>query len=152
MSAEPAPPVPVVCALILRGGRVLLARRPAGKKLGGLWEFPGGKVDAGEDAAAALHRELREELNCAVEILARLPDAAHDYGWGRIVLTPFVCRLRPDSPEPRALEHSALAWADWRALDDYELAPADVPVLASFSSRHSPSDESHHSESDGYYE
>ncbi len=127
-----AAPVPVVCALILRGDEVLLARRPEGKKLAGLWEFPGGKVDAGEDPADALHRELREELNCCVDILERLPDAEHDYGWGRILLTPFVCRLRPDSPEPHALEHSALTWASWGRAGDFELAPADLPVLASF--------------------
>ena len=109
----PSPPVPVVCALLLRGDEVLLARRPEGKRLGGLWEFPGGKVDAGETAEAALHRELREELDCAVDTLAQLPDAPFDYDWGVILLKPFVCSLRPDSPEPRALEHSALAWVKW---------------------------------------
>ncbi len=125
-----SPPVPVVCALLLRGDQVLLARRPEGKKLSGLWEFPGGKVDAEESAEAALRRELKEELGCEVDIQTQLPAAPFDYDWGSILLLPFVCVLRPDSPEPRALEHSALAWVKWTELDRFELAPADVPVVA----------------------
>ncbi len=124
----PAAPLPVVCALILSKDRVLLARRPEGRRLGGLWEFPGGKIEAGETAEAALHRELREELGCVVEIRERLPDTRHEYDWGAILLIAFVCVLRPDSPEPRALEHSALEWAAWEEIKDDELAPADVPV------------------------
>jgi 8-oxo-dGTP diphosphatase len=89
-------PLPVVCALIEDGaGRVLLAQRPAHKHLGFKWEFPGGKVEAGEPPAAALARELREELGCEVTALAALPCSRHDYGSVTIEMIPFVCRLAP---------------------------------------------------------
>jgi 8-oxo-dGTP diphosphatase len=127
---EPKPPVPVVCAILVRGDRILLAQRPPDKKLGGLWEFPGGKVEAGESAEAALHRELHEELGCTVRITQTLAPFVHAYDWGRIELIPFVCELAEGSPEPHAHEHTALAWVERGELKEYELAPADVPLVA----------------------
>ncbi len=127
---EPKPPVPVVCAILVRGDRILLAQRPPDKKLGGLWEFPGGKVEAGESAEAALHRELQEELGCTVRITQTLAPFVHAYDWGRIELIPFVCELAEGSPEPHAHEHTALAWVVRGELRSYELAPADVPLVA----------------------
>ena len=121
--------VNVVCAILKRGGTVMIARRPAGKKLGGLWEFPGGKVEPGETAETALHRELSEELACTVRILRQLPAIEHDYDWGGIRLIPFVCELLPTSPEPKPHEHSGLAWVSVAELAEYEMAPADLPVL-----------------------
>jgi 8-oxo-dGTP diphosphatase len=122
----------VVCALIEREGRVLLARRPAHKHLPLKWEFPGGKVEPGEDPAAAVGREIREELGCAIVILRRLPSFPHDYGTVVIEMIPFVCVLAADSPEPRAHEHVALAWARPAEFPHYDLAAADLPVVASY--------------------
>lgn len=126
---EPPPPVPVVCAIILRDGRILLAQRPPDKKLGGLWEFPGGKVEPGESAEAALHRELEEELGCRVRVTQALAPFVHAYDWGRIELIPFLCELATGSAEPQAHEHTALAWVVREDLQNYDLAPADVPVV-----------------------
>lgn len=124
------PPVPVVCAIIRRGAHIMLAQRPPDKKLGGLWEFPGGKVEPGEAAEAALHRELQEELGCTVIVTQALPAFVHAYDWGSIQLIPFVCALAPGSPEPHPHEHTALVWVEPARLQDYPLAPADVPLLA----------------------
>lgn len=121
--------VDVVCAILKRGETVMIARRPEGKQLGGLWEFPGGKVEPGETAEAALHRELREELGCAVCITRSLPACEHAYDWGLIRLIPFECELMPSSPEPHPHEHSALAWVTLAELSSYDLAPADLPVV-----------------------
>ncbi|MFC5455773.1 (deoxy)nucleoside triphosphate pyrophosphohydrolase [Prosthecobacter fluviatilis] len=127
---ESPAPVPVVCAIIQRDAHIMLAQRPPGKKLGGMWEFPGGKVEPGETPEAALHRELQEELGCTVSITQTLAPFVHAYDWGRIELIPFICELTPDSPEPHPHEHTALAWAERPLLPSYNLAPADVPLLA----------------------
>lgn len=124
------PPVPVVCALLAARGRVLLAQRPAHKHLGLKWEFPGGKIEPDETPAAAIQRELREELHCAVELVRALPPFNHDYGTVVITLHPFVCRLAAGSPPPTPLEHVAIAWVRPDEIKAYDLAPADVPLLA----------------------
>ncbi len=131
---ELKPPVRVVCGIIMRGERIMLAQRPPDKKLGGLWEFPGGKVEPGESAEVALHRELQEELGCTVRITQTLPPFVHAYEWGSIELIPFVCELTSESPEPHAHEHTALAWVERGELRSYELAPADVPLVAGLES------------------
>lgn len=129
-------PLPVVCALIEDGaGHVLVAQRPAHKHLGLKWEFPGGKVEAGEEPAAALARELREELGCEITHLEPLPRSRHDYGTVVIEMIPFVCRLAPGSPPPVAHEHAALAWVSPRALEGIDLAPADWPVVKAYRER-----------------
>ncbi|MBK8095284.1 MAG: (deoxy)nucleoside triphosphate pyrophosphohydrolase [Verrucomicrobiaceae bacterium] len=121
--------VSVVCAILRRDDLFLLARRPPGKRLGGLWEFPGGKVEPGELPEAALHRELAEELGCTVRVLAEFAAVDHVYEWGAIRLLPFLCELAPGSTEPVAHEHTELAWSALQDLENYELAPADLPVL-----------------------
>lgn len=128
----PTSPVQVVCALICDGDRVFIAQRPPEKRLGGLWEFPGGKIDPGENAETALHRELQEELDCSVTIIRALPAIHHSYPWCEVEMFPFACRLHPDSPAPTALEHTALAWVPWSDLSQYDMAPADLPLLDSF--------------------
>ncbi len=129
---SPCPPVPVVAAVIADdAGRVLLARRPAHKHLALKWEFPGGKIEAGETPEAALARELREELGIAVEIARALPRFTHDYGTVTIEMLPFLCRLAPASAPPHPHEHDALAWCSLDTLDGWDLAPADWPVVAS---------------------
>ncbi len=124
------PPIPVVCAVIERDGCVLLAQRPANKHLPLKWEFPGGKVEPGEAPAAALVREIREELGCAVAVTRALPPFLHDYQTVVIEMIPFVCALAPNSPEPHPHEHVALAWTKPAELKTYDLAAADLPVVA----------------------
>ena len=130
MSTSPA--VPVVCAVILDdAGRILLAQRPAHKHLPLKWEFPGGKVEPGEEPAAAIAREIREELGCEVAILRALPRFTHQYPKTLIEMIPFVCRLAPVSPPPCLHEHVAVAWVPRDELHSYDLAPADWPILKS---------------------
>jgi 8-oxo-dGTP diphosphatase len=126
--------IPVVCALIECGGRVLLAQRPAHKHLPLKWEFPGGKVEPGEDPAAAIVREIREELGCAVMITRDLPRFFHAYGPVVIEMIPFVCRLAAGSPESHPHEHVAITWVMPAELLTYDLAAADLPVIKAYSS------------------
>jgi 8-oxo-dGTP diphosphatase len=120
--------IDVVCGVIEDGeGRFLACLRPPGKHLGGLWEFPGGKVDPGETPAAALVRELREELGIEVEVAAPLPVVEWNDDDVAIRLLPF--RSRVVSGEIHPIEHEAILWcgaSDWETLD---WAPADVPVI-----------------------
>lgn len=122
-------PIPVVCAVIERAGRVLVAQRPPHKLLPLKWEFPGGKVEPGEDAAAAIVREIREELGCVITVTRPLPPFRHDYRTVVIEMIPFVCTLTPGSPEPHPHEHVAISWVPPVELRDYDLAAADWPVV-----------------------
>ena len=120
--------IPVVCAVIERDGLVLVARRAEGRHGGGLWEFPGGKVECGESAEEALAREIREELGAEIVVLGKLPRVVHDYGDVRVALIPFFARLCEGAEEPRALEHSALRWVSVDELPSVEFAAANVRV------------------------
>jgi 8-oxo-dGTP diphosphatase len=120
--------VHVAAAVIIRDGRVLLARRPPGTHLAGAWEFPGGKVEAWESLAEGLHRELAEELGTGVAIRARWKVVRHRYPEKEVELHFFVCRLT--GPEPSALHASEIAWVGARELGEYQLPPADEAVLA----------------------
>ena len=124
-----SPPVPVVCAVIERNGLVLIAQRPPHKLLPLKWEFAGGKVEPGEDPAAAIVREIREELGCEITITCALPSFTHDYKTVVIEMIPFICALNPTSPEPHPHEHVALAWVEPGKLTGYDLAAADLPVV-----------------------
>lgn len=125
--------IPVVCAVIEDGGGcVLVAQRPAHKHLGLKWEFAGGKVEPGEAPAAALVREIREELGCTITITQALPPFRHDYGDVLIEMMPFVCVLAPESPVPHPHEHIALRWVAPAELHSVDLAPADWPVVAAY--------------------
>jgi mutator protein MutT len=126
------PIVPVVCALIERDGYLLLAQRPTDKHLPLKWEFAGGKVEPAEEAMAAIVREIREELGCDIVIKRALPRFTFDYPRVVIEMIPFVCVLAPGSPEPQAHEHVALAWVKPGELTGYDLAPADLPVVADY--------------------
>lgn len=118
--------------MIEHEGRVLLAQRPVDKHLPLKWEFAGGKVEPGEEPAAAIIREIREELGCTVVITRALPRFTHDYIRVVIEMIPFVCTLAKGSPMPHPHEHVALAWVKPGELTDYDLAPADLPVIASY--------------------
>ena len=132
MSSLAPVPIAVVCALIERDGHVLMAQRPAHKHLGGKWEFPGGKVEPGETAEAALHRELDEELGCSVEIVRALLPYTHAYATVTVRLLPFVTRLLPASGELQAREHAALRWVPALELADLDLPEADRPIIAEY--------------------
>jgi 8-oxo-dGTP diphosphatase len=136
LESKSPPVVVVVCALIEdAGGRLLLAQRPAGKHLAGLWEFPGGKVEPGEADAAALARELQEELGCMVTVGVALSPVRHDYGGRLIELRPYLCRVAALSAAPRGCEGQALAWVTAADLVGYSMPPADEPILAEWRSR-----------------
>ncbi len=116
-------------ALVDPDGRVLLAKRPEGKAMAGLWEFPGGKVEAGETPEAALIRELREELGVDTEAscLAPLTFASHAYDDFHLLMPLFVCRKWKGTPRPR--EGQTLEWAMPARLRDYPMPAADVPLI-----------------------
>jgi 8-oxo-dGTP diphosphatase len=118
------------CALIDADGRVLLARRPAGKPMAGLWEFPGGKVEAGERPEQTLIRELKEELGIAVreECLAPLTFASHLYPDFYLLMPLYVCRRWEGFVT--SLEGQELTWVRPRNLRNYSMPPADEPLIS----------------------
>lgn len=117
-------------ALVDVDGRVLIARRPEGKAMAGLWEFPGGKVHDGETPEAALIRELREELaiDTRESCLAPYCFASHAYDDFHLLMPVFVCRTWAGTPTAR--EGQALAWVRPNRLRDYPMPPADEPLVA----------------------
>jgi 8-oxo-dGTP diphosphatase len=118
------------CALVDGGGRVLVAERPAGKAMAGLWEFPGGKIEAGERPEESLVRELREELGIevAAAALAPLTFASHAYPDFHLLMPLFLCRQWAGEPKP--LEHAALRWVDAAELARLPMPDADLPLIA----------------------
>jgi 8-oxo-dGTP diphosphatase len=120
----------VAVALIDAEGRVLLAQRPPGKSLAGLWEFPGGKVEPGEVPEAALIRELHEELGIDTwaSCLAPLTFASHSYPDFHLLMPLFACRRWQGIPQAR--EGQTLAWVRANALKDYPMPPADIPLIS----------------------
>lgn len=117
-------------ALIDVDGRVLLARRPEGKSMAGLWEFPGGKVEPGESPEAALIRELDEELGIDTweSCLAPLTFASHSYDSFHLLMPLYACRKWNGTPQSR--EGQALKWVKKSELRTYPMPPADVPLVA----------------------
>jgi 8-oxo-dGTP diphosphatase len=121
--------IDVVCGVVEDGnGNILVCRRPAGKHLGGMWEFPGGKIDSGETPSAALIRELTEELGIEVAVGHPLPEVIWPYESVTIRLIPYRCQIV--SGEPRPLEHDEIRWCPHGELATLKWAPADVPILA----------------------
>lgn len=129
MSAKPILLV-AACALVDADGRVLLCQRPEGKQLAGLWEFPGGKVEAGETPEACLIRELKEELGITVAqaCLAPFVFASHEYESFHLLMPLYLCR-RWDGQVTRR-EHAAMAWVKPTRMGDYPMPPADAPLVA----------------------
>ena len=119
----------VAAALVDADDRVLIAQRPAGKALAGLWEFPGGKLDADERPEDALIRELREELGIVVKpaCLAPLTFASHAYEDFHLLMPLYVCRRWEGFAQP--LEGQALKWVRAKELRDYPMPPADAPLI-----------------------
>jgi 8-oxo-dGTP diphosphatase len=117
------------CALIDADGRVLLAQRPEGKSMAGLWEFPGGKIEAGETPEQSLIRELEEELGIIVKeaCLAPLTFASHSYPDFHLLMPLYVCRRWDGMVTAR--EGQSLAWVRPNRLRDYPMPPADIPLI-----------------------
>jgi len=122
--------IDVVCLIMIdEDNQVLATQRAEDKPLGLLWEFPGGKIDSGESAEAALRREIIEELGIELGALTRLPAVTHAYDFGTIQLIPFLSKV---DTRPHLGELHAHAAARWIALDEWDQlqwAPADVPII-----------------------
>jgi 8-oxo-dGTP diphosphatase len=133
VSGEPMPSVKLVlvaaCALIDPDGRVLIAQRPQGRSMAGLWEFPGGKIEAGERPETALIRELKEELGIEVEepCLAPFTFASHSYPDFHLLMPLYLCRRW--SGVPAAIEAAAIKWVRAGNLNSYPMPPADLPLI-----------------------
>jgi len=120
----------VACALVDADGRVLIAQRPQGKELAGLWEFPGGKIEPGETPEEAVVRELHEELGIETKVacLAPLTFASHSYENFHLLMPLFVCRRFWGIPMPQ--EGQVLKWVRPAKLHDYPMPEADLPLIA----------------------
>ena len=126
-----APPKPknlrVVAGLIREGGKVLLTQRKPGRHLGLHWEFPGGKVEAGETDDEALRRELREELGLEVSVGTRCFETRHTYGSREMHLLVYRCRVI--AGEPQALDVNAFEWVNENRVSERDFLPADLPLV-----------------------
>jgi 8-oxo-dGTP diphosphatase len=121
-------PLLVSAAIIIEDSRVLLTRRPEHKPMGGFWEFPGGKLNPGESPAAALKRELEEELAAQVQVDAIFEVVFHSYTWGDVLIMVFTCtRLNQRLENLEVAEH---CWVPLTQLHHYQLLPADIPLIA----------------------
>jgi 8-oxo-dGTP diphosphatase len=119
--------IDVVGAVIVRAGLVFCAQRGPGGALAGKWEFPGGKLELGESAPEALRREIREELNCEVQVGEQLTVTSYEYEFGTVNLTTFYCELVDG--EPTLSEHEASLWLEPADLDSLDWAAADIPAV-----------------------
>lgn len=121
-------PTLVCAAIIIHQQKVLLTLRPEDKRLGGYWEFPGGKREPGESSHEALHRELREELDIRVDIDRLLESVHHCYEWGNVLIEGYLCRFAGG-----IIQHLEVADHRWVSIDklaDYRILPADQPFIA----------------------
>ena len=119
--------VDVVAAVLYQGDRFFIARRPLDKQLGGLWEFPGGKVEEGESHTDALKREMKEEFDADVAVLDYIASTQHAVDGRQIILHFYRASLMSDSF--KVLEHIDSAWCSKKDIKNYELAPADADIL-----------------------
>ncbi len=124
--ALPVPHYTVTAAVIRREGKVLIARRPSQGLLGGLWEFPGGKLEAGESLAEGLRREIREELNAWIRVGEPFGVFKHAFTHFKITLHAFLCEL--EDGEPEAVEASEIKWVEIEALKDYPMGKVDRQI------------------------
>ena len=117
----------VVAALIRKGDRFMICRRPEGKARAGLWEFVGGKAEEGETLEEALIRECREEIGVTVRVGAPFTEVTYDYPDILVHLTLFEAEIEEGVPTP--MEHNAIAWIKPNEIGDYPFVPADMPIL-----------------------
>ncbi len=120
-------PIKVCAAVIYHQGKILITLRPQDKRLGGYWEFPGGKIEAGESPEAALQRELREELDIKIEVGALIETVHHCYEWGKVVILAYACTWK--SGTIKHLEVSDHRWVAAKNLLDYDILAADQPII-----------------------
>ncbi|HEX9297939.1 MAG TPA: 8-oxo-dGTP diphosphatase MutT [Polyangiaceae bacterium] len=125
----------VSAAVLIERGRVLLTQRKVGTHLAGSWEFPGGKVNPGEDPRDALARELREELGIEATAGDVLEVTFHPYPERSVLLIFYAVQRQPGSPEPQALDAADFRWAAVDQLDDAQFPPADVAILGKVRAR-----------------
>lgn len=119
--------VSVAAAIISNGSKVLIAKRPSNKFLGGYWEFPGGKIESGETPEVCLRRELIEELEISVHINRFLTEQIYDYGDFIVCLKVFLCTL--DKGKIKLNDHDEIKWVEKHDLLSFNLAPADIPLV-----------------------
>ncbi len=117
----------VVGAVVVRDGTILSAQRSPSMSLPGMWEFPGGKVEAGETPEQALQRELEEELLCTIDVGEHVETTSHEYDFGVVTLTTFYATILEG--EPRLTEHSEVRWIPAAQLESVDWAPADIPAV-----------------------
>src|SRR5271169_821644 len=117
----------VVCAIMENNGKILAAKRSDAQSHGGFWEFPGGKIDPGEDAEEAIVREIREELGTEISVRRRLPPSTFEYPDKTVILIPFVCTMVSGTPTP--LEHAQIRWVDKCDAEGLAWLPPDAEIL-----------------------
>lgn len=117
----------VTAALIIKDHKILIAQRAPGENLAGKWEFPGGKIEAGETPQECLKREIREEFDVEVDVLDYFGESIYNYSSGTIRLLAFWCRWIAGDFILKV--HSQIAWLDPEELDQYDFAPADIPLV-----------------------
>ncbi|MCK6614315.1 MAG: (deoxy)nucleoside triphosphate pyrophosphohydrolase [Ignavibacteriales bacterium] len=123
----------VACALIEKEGRILLAQRKEGMKLGLKWEFPGGKLEEGESVEECIVREIKEELNLDIAVLYRMKENYHSYEYAGIHLFPCVCVVT--GGELLLRDHAEVRWITPEEIFSYDLAEADIPVARAYLDR-----------------
>ena len=119
--------IKVSCAICIKNNAVFLAKRSKGKHLAGFWEFPGGKVELGEDTKDALVREIKEELETDIEVLRYFDTSIYNYGNKSIELISFICVI--DSKSIRLNDHDKVGWFEKTELYNIKVAPADISFL-----------------------
>ncbi len=120
-------PVAVCAAVIVHQGKILLTLRPRDKRLGGYWEFPGGKIDGRESPHQALKRELREELSIEIEVGTILETVYHRYEWGNVLILAYLCSWKSGNIEH--LEVADHSWVAPEELLNFKILPADLPII-----------------------
>jgi len=118
--------VDVACGLVFKEEKILLAKRLPHKTLGGFWEFPGGKIEAGEDVVTCLKRELNEELGMNVKVIDIVFTNVHEYGFGTIKLIAYLCVFV--NTNNLLVDHDEVSWVPLGKVMDFNLSPADVPI------------------------
>lgn len=117
----------VVGAVIVEDGKILCVKRGPSKSLPLLWEFPGGKIEVGEDPCEALKREIKEEMLCKIEVGDMVEQTLYNYDFGEVNLTTYLCKLVEG--EPKLTEHVDLLWLYPKELTKLDWAPADIPAV-----------------------
>ncbi|MEE4254350.1 MAG: (deoxy)nucleoside triphosphate pyrophosphohydrolase [Desulfuromusa sp.] len=134
-NSDPKQPVQVCAAVIRHQSKILLTLRPDDKKLGGYWEFPGGKIEAGESPQFALQRELREEIDIEVSIGELLETVHYSYEWGEVIILAYACTWK--SGTIKHLEVADHCWVAPENLLDYDILAADQPIIKKLREKYS---------------